>query len=287
MRKIRAAVLGARGLLGTTYMRLLQNHPWFTPVADDTSHCELIFSTLPKHANPICHIPLISSSADYRLDKDVPLIIPEVNAHHLQPLRGKKQFVVAKPNCTLQSFVLPLTPLRKFGISKIHVTTLQAISGGGKKALCDPIYQDNVIPYIAGEEEKSESEPKKIWDDTSVIISAHCNRIPVTHGHLASVSVSFINKPTVQEIVGMWKSFPSLNLPSSPAQLFYYENDPTRPQTKLDKERGEGMSITIGRLRPCPIFDYTFVALSHNVIRGGAGGGVLIGELLYKEGYLG
>ena len=284
---MKVAVLGAKGLLGSTYMRLLQDHPWFTPVADDLTNCELIFSTLPKKANPTTNLPLISSCADYRLDSNVPLIIPEVNPHHLEPLKGKKSFIVAKPNCTLQSFVLPLTPLRKFGISKIHVTTFQAISGGGKKALIDPIYEDNVIPYIAGEEEKSEQEPKKIWDDPTITISAHCNRIPVTHGHLACVSLSFINKPTQQEIVEMWKSFPSLKLPSSPAKLLHYEDDPTRPQTKLDRDRGNGMSVTIGRLRPCPIFDYSFVALSHNVIRGGAGGGILIGELLYKEGYLG
>lgn len=290
MRPLKAAVLGSRGMLGQQYMSLLAKHPWFTPLADpqDFSECNLIFSTLPKEADPKHELPLISSSSCYRNDPHVPLIIPEVNAHHLEMVRGKKGFVVAKPNCSLQSYILPLTPLHQaFGVDKIHVTTLQAISGAGKKALTDPQYQENVIPYIPNEEEKSEQEPKKIWDAPHLKISAHCTRVPVLHGHLACVSVSFINKPTIKEIVEMWKTFPNLNLPSSPAQVVHYEEDPFRPQTKLDYNREQGMAITVGRLRPCPLLDYRFVALSHNIIRGGAGGGVLIAELLFKEGYIG
>ncbi len=290
MPPIKVAVLGSRGMIGAHYMQLLQDHPWFIPLADpkDFSQCRLIFSTLPKEADPQVELPLISSSSCYRQDPLVPLIIPEVNAHHLEMVRGKKSFVIAKPNCSLQSYILPLTPLhRAFGVDKIHVTTLQAISGAGKKALTDPLLQDNVIPYIPEEEEKSQREPRKIWDAPNLIISAHCNRVPVMHGHLACVSVSFINKPTEQEIVEMWKTFPSLNLPSAPTQLLHYESDPFRPQTKLDCNRERGMGITIGRLRPCPILDYRFVGISHNVVRGGAGGGILIAELLYKEGYLG
>ncbi len=290
MRPLKAAVLGSRGMIGRHYMERLKDHPWFTSIPDPThfEDCDLIFSTLPKESNPDVDLPLISSSACYRTDPNVPLIIPEVNPHHLETVRGKKRFVIAKPNCSLQSYILPLTPLqRAFGIDKIHVTTLQAISGAGKRAVADPLYQENVIPYIPGEEEKSETEPQKIWDAPEVKISAHCNRVPVLHGHFACVSVSFIDKPTMQEIVEMWKSFPSLNLPSSPSQLLNYEEDPFRPQTKLDFNREQGMGITIGRLRPCPLLDVRFVALSHNAVRGGAGGGILTAELLYKEGYLG
>lgn len=290
MRPLTVAVLGSRGMIGQHYMSLLKDHPWFIPLPDpkDLRKCDLIFSTLPKEIDLEVEIPLISSSAHYRNDPSVPLIIPEVNAHHLEMVRGKKRFIVAKPNCSLQSYILPLTPLhRAFGVDKIHVTTLQATSGAGKRALTNPLYKENVIPYIPDEEEKSESEPKKIWDAPNLTISAHCNRVPVLYGHLACVSVSFINKPTEQEIVEMWKSFPSLNLPSSPAQVLHYEEDPFRPQTKLDYNRERGMGITIGRLRPCPLLDYRFVALSHNAVRGGAGGGILIAEYLYKEGYIG
>ncbi|MCH9609438.1 MAG: Aspartate-semialdehyde dehydrogenase [Chlamydiales bacterium] len=284
---MRVAVLGSRGMIGRHYMEGLKNHPWFE-VIDDPNQCDLVFSALPKDAEPKFDKPVISSSSHHRLKKEVPLIIPEVNAHHLEIVRGKKAFVVAKPNCSLQSYLLPLTPLhRAFEVTKIHVTLLQAKSGGGKKALDNPHFVENIVPYIPDEEIKSEQEPQKIWQTSNIKISATCMRVPVVHGHLASVSVSFKVKPTEEAILTLWKTFPGLDLPSAPKQVLHYEEDPTRPQPRLDCNREKGMGITLGRLRPCPLLDFRFIALSHNAIRGGAGGGILIAEHLYKEGYLG
>ncbi len=288
------AILGQSGMIGQTYLSLLKEHPWFT-LCDDPREAALIFSALPDHVAQEVETQLvqsgkvvISSAACHRLNPDVPLIIPEVNPHHLKQLAGKKGFLVAKPNCSIQSFLLPLTPLhQKFGVTKIHVTTLQSLSGAGKIGLSDPDYQDNVIPYIPLEEEKSEQEPAKIWDCPELVISAHCNRVPVTYGHHACISVAFERKPTEEEILESWKNFKQPHdLPSAPNLPVVYESDLSRPQTRLDRDYEKGMGVTCGRLRPCPLFDYRFVALSHNTIRGGAGGGLLIAELLYKEGYL-
>ncbi len=274
-------------------------------------HCSLVFSALPTEQAKILEplyakvgFPVISSASYHRLDDDIPLLIPDVNPSHLGllELQRKKRgwssgFIVTKPNCSLQSFVLPLTPLlATFGIERLFVTTLQAISGAGNHGLSSLSIHDNVIPYIAGEEEKVEVEPLKVWgvwngkelSYEKIAISAHCNRVPVIDGHLTCVSVSFKKKPSVENILNAWSSYTSpVSLPSLPTHPLFYHAEIDRPQTRLDRDAGKGMGVTVGRLRSCPLLDYRFAALSHNVIRGGAGGGVAIAELLFKEGCLG
>lgn len=273
--------------------------------------CRLVFSALPNEQaasfEPLYAsegFAVISNASYHRGCNDVPLLIPEVNSSHLTilPMQQKKRgwgkgFIVTKPNCSLQSFVIPLTPLHTaFGIETLLITTLQAISGAGHAGLPSHMIQDNVIPFIEGEEQKTESEPLKIWGRvdgqeiiplTTIKISTHCNRVPVLEGHMACVSVRFKTKPSIEQILTCWQTFRSpFSLPSSPEHLIVYHHEQTRPQTRLDRLLGNGMSINMGRLRPCNIFDVRFVGLSHNAIRGGAGGGILNAELLYYLGYL-
>lgn len=275
-------------------------------------NCSFVFSALPNELAKEIEIayaseglPVVSNASAHRFTPDVPILIPEVNPEHLglircqQKQRGwKRGFIVAKPNCSVQSFIIPLTPLhRKFEIKSLFVTTLQAMSGAGQSGLPSHVIHDNVIPFIQGEEEKAEKEPLKIWGKlqegsitlaTSLSITAHCNRVPVLDGHLACISVSFVKKPSLEDILGIWNHFsPPLALPSSPKAPIVYKNEPDRPQVRLDRNAGERMSVTVGRLRPCSLLDYRFVGLSHNMVRGGAGGALLIAELLKSEGYLG
>lgn len=251
--------------------------------------------------------PVVSNNSAHRMTKDVPVIIPEINSEHLKViekqrkrLNTKRGFIVAKPNCSIQSYVPAINALMEFNPTKLVVSTYQAISGSGKTPKEWPEMNDNVIPYIGGEEEKSEQEPLKVWGDIvedgielskSPVISAQCIRVPVTDGHLATVSVSFANKPSKEEIIEKWESFKGkpqeLKLPHAPEKFLTYFEDDNRPQTKIDREIYGGMGVTIGRLREDNIFDYKFVCLSHNTLRGAAGGAVLMAELLYKEGYLG
>lgn len=283
---IGVGVLGATGMIGEHYVSLLRNHPWFKLVPVESS--QLVFSALPPAAAEKLEPELItagrvviSSASCHR--QNHPVIIPEINPHHLKT--GVR--LITKPNCALQSFLLPLAPLHKRAkIRALSVTTLQAISGAGNRGLPAYAIHDNVIPYIEGEESKLETEPLKILE-ASFPISAQCNRVPVLHGHLACISVSFEEKLSREEILSMWKKPTSLKLPSAPEFPVIYHDDPDRPQTRLDRETSGGMSVTVGRLRPCPILDWRFVALSHNTIRGGAGGGILIAELLKQEGHLG
>jgi aspartate-semialdehyde dehydrogenase len=234
------------------------------------------------------------------------MMIPEVNPEHARVIEAQRKrretrrgFVAAKPNCSLQSYVPALHPLMEFGPQKIVVATYQAVSGAGKTLAAWPEMDDNVIPFIQGEEEKSEREPLKIWGalEGGVIvrrpgpaISAQCLRVPVSDGHMAAVSVAFERRPSEAEIVARWRSFvgrpEELALPSAPTPFLTYFDEPTRPQTKLDRDVGAGMGVAIGRLRPDPIFDVRFVALSHNTVRGAAGGAVLTAELLVAEGWI-
>lgn len=251
-------------------------------------------------------IPVISNASYHRNTPDVPVLIPEINAEHLKiiPMQRKnrnwdKGFIVVKPNCSLQSYMIPLHPLhQKFQIKKIHVTTMQAISGAGYPGVSSMDIQDNVIPYIEGEEEKSEKEPLKIWgtiegnritEAKDLSLSVNCNRVPVLDGHMACVSVEFAIKPTHKEIFDTWDSFEGmpkqLSLPSAPIKEIIYRKEENRPQPRLDRHEGNGMAVTIGRLRDCSLFHYRFTALSHNTIRGAAGGGILNAELLYKLNY--
>lgn len=246
---------------------------------------------------------VVSNASAHRKTPDVPLIIPEVNAHHLEMIpiqqknRGwKRGFIIVKPNCSLQSYMIPLHPLHHhFGVRKVMVGTLQAMSGAGYPGIPSLVMADNVIPYIPGEEEKSENEPLKIWGKIEgnqivatpdIAISAHCHRVPVTDGHLASVSVAFENKPTHEEILALWGNFTGLKLPSAPPRPILYREEGDRPQPRLDRHAGQGMAVTVGRLRSCPLFDYRFTALSHNTIRGAAGGGILNAELLVHGGWV-
>lgn len=252
-------------------------------------------------------IPVVSNNSACRGLPDVPMLVPEINAHHTgviasqrKRLGTQKGFIAVKPNCSIQSYVPALTPLLSYGVREVSVTTLQAISGAGKTFETFPGILDNVIPYIGGEEEKSEKEPLKIWGRvengevvpaSSPVISATCTRVPVQDGHLAVVSVKFDNKPTVEQIREAWDAYVGeaqrLGLPSAPEKFLTYFEEPDRPQSGLDRGLYRGMGISVGRLREDPIFDYKFVCLSHNTLRGAAGGAVLSAELLYRQGFLG
>ncbi len=251
-------------------------------------------------------IPVVSNNSANRWTPDVPMVIPEINDGHLAVIEAqrarlgnKRGFIAVKPNCSIQSYVGALTPLRKYGIKAVAVTTYQAISGAGKTFREWPEMADNVIPFIGGEEEKSEREPLRVWGEVkdgvivpaeSPVITSQCIRVPVTDGHMAAVFVKFENKPTRDEIIAAWHDFEGapqrLGLPSAPEQFITYFEEENRPQTLLDRNIYGGMGVSAGRLREDALFDYRFVGLSHNTLRGAAGGAVLIAELLYREGYL-
>ena len=251
-------------------------------------------------------IPVVSNNSAHRWTPDVPMVIPEINPEHLhiipaqrKRLGVKRGFVAVKPNCSLQPYVPAFHALAEFKAIRASVCTYQAISGAGKTFESWPEMVDNIIPFIGGEEEKSEKEPLKILGkivDGQIVnadlpvISAQCIRVPVSDGHMAAVSVSFEKKPPKGEILERWRTFEGkpqkLGLPSAPKPFMIYYEEDTRPQTKLDRDAGNGMAITLGRLREDHLFDYQFVALSHNTVRGAAGGAILTAELLKVEGYL-
>ena len=250
--------------------------------------------------------PVISNNSANRHTPDVPMVIPELNADHLavipaqrRRLGTKRGFIAVKSNCSLQSYVPALFPLRRFGVKDVLVCTYQAISGAGKTFARWPEMVDNMIPYIGGEEEKSEQEPLKIWgrvengiivDADSPAFTAQCLRVPVSDGHFAAVFCRFTEKPSKQEILDTWASFKGraqeLSLPSAPKQFLHYFEEPDMPQTRLHRDLEGGMAISLGRLREDSQYDYKFVGLSHNTLRGAAGGGVLLAELLCAEGYM-
>ncbi len=250
--------------------------------------------------------PVVSNNSVHRWTPDVPMVIPEINPEHLsvipfqrQRLGTKRGFIAVKSNCSIQSYAPALSPLRKFGMKRILACTYQAISGAGKNFETWPEMIDNLIPYISGEEEKSEQEPLKVWGrvENGVIvnaaapsITAQCLRVPVTNGHTAAVFVSLDQKPSIEEIKKIWADFKGvpqeLSLPSAPKQVFHYFEEPDRPQAKLDRNLEGGMAVSIGRLRPDTQYDYKFVCLSHNTLRGAAGGAVLLAELLCARGYI-
>ena len=357
MKKLRAGVIGATGMVGQRFLTLLENHPYFdvtalaastrsagkryedavgerwkmkTPMPEkfkdmpvfDASEIEnikelvdFVFCAVDMKKDEIkaleeayakAEIPVISNNSANRKVPDVPMLIPEINDAHLAVIENqkkrlgtKKGFIVVKPNCSIQSYVPMLTPLRKFGVKEVIVTTYQAISGAGKTFREWPEMIDNVIPYIGGEEEKSEKEPLKIWgsvrdgeivDCEDTVISTQCIRVPVTDGHTAAVFVKFENMPSKEEIIAEWKNFrgkpQELELPSAPKQFITYFEEDNRPQAALDRDLYGGMGVSAGRLREDTVYDYKFVGLSHNTLRGAAGGGVLNAELLYRLGYL-
>ena len=250
--------------------------------------------------------PVVSNNSAHRDTPDVPMIIPEINAEHLDVIASqrkrlgtKRGFIAVKSNCSLQSYVPLLYPLKKYGIKSVAVTTYQAISGAGKTFETMPEIIDNIIPYIGGEEEKSQNEPKKIFgkvEDGKIVpcnglkITAQCLRVPVSDGHTAACFVSFDKKPSKEEILKAWKEFSGepqkLRLPSAPEQFIHYFTEDDRPQARLDRNLENGMAVSAGRLRADEIFDYKFIGLSHNTLRGAAGGAVLLAELLCAKGYL-
>jgi aspartate-semialdehyde dehydrogenase len=269
--------------------------------------CDLVFSSLPssvaretEEAFARAGYPVISNSSSFRMDEDVPLLIPEINADHLGLIERQRQkrgfgkgFIVTNPNCAVVSFAPPLAALdRAFGLESVVVTTLQAISGAGYPGVPSLDITDNVIPYIAGEEPKVETEAQKIlgrFADGSVqnadfSVSAQCFRVHVIDGHTASVRVNLRETSTLEDVIEAMNSFPTLELHSSPSKFIEVLEEPSRPQPRLDRDRGNGMTITVGRLFPDNIFDYRFVALSHNTVRGAAGSAVLNAELLIARG---
>jgi len=357
---IKVGILGATGMVGQNYLRLLNNHPWFDVVylaaspnsagkrygeavagrwhmptdlpgkfkdiiVEDAGivekavgKCQLIFSAVEMDKKSIIALELeyaakgfavVSNNSAHRATEDVPVMIPEINPEHLdiipqqQKQRGWQQgFLVVKPNCSIQSYMIPIYALMKAGyqIDKMIVSTLQAVSGAGYPGPASIDMIDNIIPFISGEEEKSEVEPLKVFGkvkggkiapDESIKISAHCNRVAVTDGHTACCSIQFAGKkPDADEIINIWRNFSALpqelKLPSAPVPTLIYRDEPNRPQPQKDRYAGNGMAITVGRLRKCNVFDYRFIGLHHNTVRGAAGGSILTAELLKARGYL-
>lgn len=250
-------------------------------------------------------IPVVSNNSAHRGTPDVPMVVPEINDDHIEIIASQKKrlgttkgFIAVKSNCSIQSYVPALNPLMEYGITKVLACTYQAISGAGKTFETWPEMVDNLIPFIGGEEEKSEQEPLKVWgkiegdqivNATTPSITTQCLRVPVSNGHTAAVFVSFDKKPTKEEILEKWNSFSGapqeLELPSAPKQFIHYFEEDNRPQAKLDRNLEGGMAVSVGRLREDTQYDYKFVCLSHNTLRGAAGGGVLLAELLAAKGY--
>ena len=359
-KKLKVGVIGATGMIGQIYLRLLSNHPWFevtylaaspnsagkkyadavagrwhmksdiperlrdiivedaSIVARATGKCDLIFSAVEMDKQSILTVEseyakqgfaVVSNNSAHRSTEDVPVMIPEINPDHLDiiPLQQKKHgwskgFLVVKPNCSIQSYMIPLYALMKAGykIDKMIVATLQAVSGAGYPGPASIDLIDNVLPTLSGEEEKSEVEPRKIFGkiqngiivpDEVLKISAHCSRVAVTDGHIACCSIQFAGKkPDINEIINIWRNFSALpqelKLPSAPNPVMIYRDEVDRPQPQKDRDAGEGMAITVGRLRKCNVFDYRFVGLHHNTVRGAAGGAILTAELLKAKGYI-
>jgi aspartate-semialdehyde dehydrogenase len=278
--------------------------------------CGLVFSAIEADKDTVRKLEeeyaksgmaVVSNNSAHRNTSDVPMMIPEVNPGHAELIRfqraqrgWEKGLIAVKPNCSIQSYVTPLFALIEAGyrIEAVIVATLQAVSGAGFPGPASLQMIDNVIPYIKGEEEKSELEPLRILGqlregrivpENSFKISAHCNRVPVIDGHMACVSVKFAGrKPSIEEIIKIWKSFTAepqkLKLPSAPEPAIIYRDEVDRPQPRMDRDAGVGMAVTVGRLRECEVFDYRFVGLSHNTVRGAAGGAILTAELLKAQG---
>ncbi len=250
--------------------------------------------------------PVVSNNSAHRWTPDVPMMIPEINADHAAVIEAQRRrlgtrrgFIAVKPNCSIQSYVPAIHPLRSFGPRRLAVCTYQAVSGAGKTLASWPEMVDNVIPFIKGEEEKSEREPLKIWgsikdgkieDAAGPAITAQCLRVPVSDGHMAAVFVEFDRKPPRDEILAAWRAYAgrpqALGLPSAPRPFLVYFDEEARPQTRLDRDLGAGQAVSIGRLREDSVFQWRFVALSHNTVRGAAGGAILTAELLSADGYL-
>ncbi len=274
---------------------------------------KIVFSALPgevageiEEAFARAGVAVFSNAKNYRMAPDVPLLIPEVSGDHIAAVvqqrkqRGWSGGIVTNANCSATPLVMALKPLQEaFGVSKVLVTTMQAISGAGYPGMSSYDVLDNVIPYVGGEEEKLESETRKMlgtWQegngfvDAPMVVSAHCNRVSTREGHLECVSIALERAASPEDIIAAWESFQpesqQLGLPSAPAHTLLYRREPDRPQTLRDRDAGNGMTVTLGRLRPCPILTYKFVLLGHNTIRGAAGGSILNAELCLSKGII-
>ncbi len=271
--------------------------------------CDLVFASLPSNiareteeAFARAGYPVITNSSSYRMDEDVPLLIPEINHEHVALIERQKEnrgfskgFIVTNPNCAVISFAPPLAALHeKFGVESCVVTTLQSISGAGYPGVASLDITDNVFPYIAGEEPKVETEAQKIlgrFSDGVIVkadfpVSAQCFRVNVVDGHMVSCRVNLTKSATLEEVVDAMRTYPALDLHSAPERFIEVTEEPSRPQTRLDRDNGNGMTITVGRVFPDNVFDYRFIALSHNTVRGAAGCAILNAELLISKGIL-
>lgn len=361
-RRIAIGILGATGMVGQAYIRLLQKHPWFDiaylaasersagktyaeavkgrwhgemeipehigdmvvenarNVMQAKKHCELLFSAVEMDKASIAAlekqyaengIAVVSNNSAHRRTDDVPMIIPEINGDHLAAIDVQRRnrgwssgCIVVKSNCSIQSYMTPLYALIKAGyrVNKMFVATLQALSGAGYPGPSAFDLVDNVIPLIPGEEEKSENEPLKILGSLSgdklvkaeyPRITAHCNRVPVLHGHTACVSLGFDGDavPPIDEVADIWRNFRSepqlLELPSAPVRPIHVRDEAARPQPRIDRNTESSMAVTVGRVRSCSLLDLRFVGLHHNTVRGAAGGCILTAELLAAKGYVG
>ena len=303
-----------RWKMNTPIPEFLENEILLGCVSDCKKICQsvdFVFCALNMEKNELKELeytyakndcPVISNNSAHRWTEDVPILIPEINPEHIKiidiqrkRLKTKKGFIATKPNCSLQCFLPAIFPLMKFGIKSVIVSTYQAISGSGKTFAEFPEIEDNIIPYISGEEEKTENEPFKILgylDDDKIVtckkfdITSSCVRVPVSDGHLASVFVEFEKEVSENEIIDIWENFNPIKLPSSPKKLIKYFSKSDRPQTRLDRNRDNGMGFNIGRLQKYEKNKIKFICMSHNTIRGAAGGAILFSELLYDKGYL-
>lgn len=280
---------------------------------DEFPGVKIVFSALPAEAASEIEasfaqagVTVFSNAKNYRMSPDVPLVVPEVNPDHIEVISRQRRarnwpgFIVTNANCCATPLVMALKPLQEaFGLRKVLVTTMQAISGAGYPGIPSYDILDNVIPFIGGEEDKLESETQKMlgnWSKSAgftnapVVVSAHCNRVATREGHLECASVEFAREVGPEEVLETWQSFVGepqrLGLPSAPEQALIYRSEADRPQTLLDRDAGRGMAVTLGRLRPCPILHYKFVLLGHNTIRGAAGGSILNAELCVRKGYI-
>jgi aspartate-semialdehyde dehydrogenase len=361
-KNIAVSVLGATGMVGQNFLRLLENHPWFrvvdvaaserstgkrfdecvqgkwymsSPIPDNIKNLQVRnvhdFEGIPSEVTCVfsaIDLPekqaarelefeyakngyaVISTSSANRQTKDVPMIIPEINPHHTDviPIQQKNHqlpatgFVAVKPNCSIQSYIIVLEAMKNAGypVNRAQVTTLQALSGAGYKALTNPDLKENVVPFISGEEEKTEKEPLKIFGKITkngiiptkdLDINAICTRVPVVDGHTAVVHIGFADKsPLLDEFKSILTSFKAIpqemELPSAPSPPIIVLDDENRPQPKLDRDSGNGMAVTVGRIAEDHFFDIRFVGLSHNTVRGASGGALLTAELLVKKGFI-
>jgi aspartate-semialdehyde dehydrogenase len=345
--KIDVGVLGATGMVGQSFVKLLEGHPWFEltfVAASDRSAGRLygeaaqwrLDGSMPERAAQLAvqecrpaksaprlvfsamdagvataieqafaeagHV-VVSNSRNHRMEPDVPLLVPEINPGHVavaaaQAGRGWKGFIVTNPNCSTVTLAMGLAPLRRFGIEQVIATTMQAISGAGYPGVASMDIVGNVIPFIGGEEPKIETETQKILGEVAdgrfvplpAAVSAHCNRVPVVDGHMVTVSVALKATAGLDELIEAYETFrgepQELKLPSAPAKPVLYLKEENRPQPRRDALRGGGMTVTVGRLRECPVLDWKFVCLGHNTIRGAAGAAILNAELMKAKGLL-